>query len=45
MDKGSGKEQSITISGSGNLEKDEVEKMAKEAESHAEDDKKRKETS
>jgi molecular chaperone DnaK len=34
-DKGSGKEQSITISGSGNLDKTEVEKMAKEAEEHA----------
>ncbi len=43
-DKGTGKEQSITISGSGNLDKTEVEKMAKEAEAHAEDDKKRKET-
>lgn len=42
-DKGTGKEQSITISGSGNLSKDEVEKMAKEAETHAEEDKKRKE--
>ncbi|MEO8104873.1 MAG: molecular chaperone DnaK [Candidatus Saccharibacteria bacterium] len=41
-DKGSGKEQSITISGSGNLKKDEVEKMAKEAESHADEDKARK---
>ena len=41
-DKGSGKEQSITISGSGNLNKDEVEKMAKEAESHADEDKARK---
>ncbi len=41
-DKGTGKEQSITISGSGNLDKNEVEKMAKEAESHAEEDKKRK---
>jgi molecular chaperone DnaK len=38
-DKGSGKEQSITISGSGNLDKTEVEKMAKEAEEHAEEDK------
>jgi molecular chaperone DnaK len=43
-DKGSGKEQSITISGSGNLDKTEVEKMAKEAEEHAEEDKNRKET-
>ncbi len=42
-DKGTGKEQSITISGSGNLDKSEVEKMAKEAEAHAEEDKQRKE--
>jgi molecular chaperone DnaK len=42
-DKGTGKEQSITISGSGNLSKDDVEKMAKEAEAHAEEDKKKKE--
>ena len=42
-DKGSGKEQSITISGSGNLDKTEVEKMAKEAEAHAEEDKKKRE--
>jgi len=42
-DKGSGKEQNITIQGSGSLDKAEVEKMAKEAEAHAEEDKKRKE--
>jgi len=42
-DKGSGKEQSITISGSGNLDKTEVEKMAKEAEAHADEDKKKRE--
>lgn len=42
-DKGSGKEQSITIQNSGNLDKDEVEKMAKEAEANAEDDKKKRE--
>jgi molecular chaperone DnaK len=42
-DKGTGKEQSITISGSGNLDKTEVEKMAKEAEAHAEEDKAKKE--
>jgi molecular chaperone DnaK len=42
-DKGTGKEQSITISGSGNLNKDDVEKMAKEAEAHADEDKARKE--
>lgn len=40
-DKGTGKEQSITISGSGNLDKTEVEKMAKEAEANAEEDKKK----
>lgn len=39
-DKGSGKEQSITIQNSGNLDKTEVEKMTKDAEAHAEDDKK-----
>lgn len=42
-DKGTGKEQSITIQNSGNLSKDDVEKMAKEAESHAEEDKKKRE--
>ncbi len=42
-DKGTGKEQSITIQGSGNLSKDDVEKMAKEAEVHADEDKKKKE--
>lgn len=42
-DKGTGKEQSITIQNSGNLDKDEVEKMAKDAESHAEEDKKKRE--
>jgi len=43
-DKGTGKEQSITIQDSGNLDKDEVEKMAKDAEAHAEDDKKKRES-
>lgn len=43
-DKGTGKEQSITISGSGNLDKVEVEKAAKDAEAHAEEDKKKRET-
>jgi molecular chaperone DnaK len=38
-DKGSGKEQSITIQNSSGLSKEEVEKMAKEAEAHAEEDK------
>lgn len=42
-DKGSGKEQNITIQGSGSLDKTEVEKMAKEAEAHADEDKARKE--
>ncbi len=40
-DKGTGKEQSITISGSGNLSKDDIEKAQKEAELHAEEDKKK----
>jgi len=37
------KEQRITITASSGLAKDEVEKMVKEAESHADEDKKRKE--
>jgi molecular chaperone DnaK len=43
-DKGTGKEQSITIQNSGNLDKDEVEKMAKDAEANAEVDKKKRES-
>lgn len=43
-DKGSGKEQSITIQNSGNLSKEEVEKAAKEAEAHADEDKKKRES-
>ncbi len=42
-DKGSGKEQSITIQNSGNLSKEDVEKMAKEAEAHSDEDKKKRE--
>jgi molecular chaperone DnaK len=42
-DKGTGKEQSITISNSGNLSKEDIEKAQKEAEMHAEDDKKKRE--
>jgi molecular chaperone DnaK len=42
-DKGTGKEQQISITGSSNLESDEVERMTKEAEAHAEEDKKVKE--
>ena len=43
-DKASGKEQSITIQNSGNLDEDEVERMQKDAEAHAEEDKKKRET-
>lgn len=42
-DKGTGKEQNITIQGSGGLDKAEVEKMAKDAEAHADEDKAKKE--
>lgn len=42
-DKASGKEQSITIQNSGNLSKEEVERMQKEAEANAADDKKKRE--
>ncbi len=42
-DKATGKEQSITITASSGLSKDEVEKMTKEAEMHATEDKKVKE--
>ena len=42
-DMGTGKEQKISITGSSGLSKDEVEKMTKDAEAHAEDDKKAKE--
>lgn len=42
-DKGTGKEQKITITASSGLSKDEVEKMRREAEQHAADDVKRKE--
>src|SRR5690606_20783111 len=38
-DKGTGKEQSITIQNSGNLSKDDIEKAQKDAEAHAEEDK------
>jgi molecular chaperone DnaK len=43
-DLGTGKEQKISITGSSGLSKEEVEKMQKEAEAHAEDDRKAKET-
>ncbi|MBI4268678.1 molecular chaperone DnaK [Candidatus Uhrbacteria bacterium] len=42
-DKASGKEQKITITASTSLSKDEVERMSKEAELHAEEDKKKRE--
>jgi len=42
-DLGTGKEQKISITGSSGLSKDEVERMQKEAELHAEEDKKAKE--
>ncbi|HMQ31182.1 MAG TPA: molecular chaperone DnaK, partial [Chloroflexaceae bacterium] len=42
-DKATGKEQRITITASTNLNKDEVERMVREAQSHAEEDKARRE--
>src|SRR6186713_2443290 len=42
-DLGTGKEQKITITASSGLNKDEVDRMMKEAEAHADEDKKRKE--
>jgi molecular chaperone DnaK len=43
-DKGTGKEQKITISGSSGLTESEIQKMVKDAEAHEADDKARKET-
>ena len=42
-DLGTGAEQQITISNSGNMSKDDIEKAVKEAEQHAAEDKKRRE--
>lgn len=42
-DKGTGKEQSITIQNSGNLSKEDIEKAQREAEEHADEDKKKRE--
>ncbi len=42
-DKGTGKEQQIRIQASGGLSDSDIEQMVKDAEAHAEDDKKRKE--
>ena len=43
-DKGTGKEQSITIQNSGNMSKEDIEKARKEAEAHADEDKKKKDS-
>ncbi|MFZ2275663.1 MAG: molecular chaperone DnaK, partial [Candidatus Nanogingivalis sp.] len=42
-DKGTGKENSVTIQDSGNMSKEDIEKAQKEAELHADDDKKKRE--
>ena len=42
-DKGTGKEQSITIQNSGNMSKEDIAKAQRDAEAHAADDKKKKE--
>lgn len=42
-DKGTGKEQKITITASSGLGKDEIDKMVREAETHADEDKKKQE--
>jgi len=43
-DKGTSKENKITVQNAGGLSKDEIDKMKREAEAHAEEDKKRRET-
>ncbi|MBU1446436.1 molecular chaperone DnaK [Patescibacteria group bacterium] len=43
LDKGTGKEQHISITGSSNMSTDEIERMKKEAEQYAEEDKKKQE--
>ena len=43
-DKGTGKEQSITIQNSGNMSKEDIEKARAEAEAHADEDKKKKDS-
>jgi len=43
-DKATGRDQSITIQGSGGLSQDDIEKMVRQAESMKDEDKKRKET-
>lgn len=42
-DKATNREQSVTISGSSNLSKDEIDRMTRDAEAHADEDKKRRE--
>jgi molecular chaperone DnaK len=42
-DRATGKEQSMTITGQSQLPKDDIERMVKDAESHAEDDRRRRE--
>ena len=42
-DKGTGKEQSMTITGQSSLAKDDIERMVRDAEAHAEEDKTRRE--
>ncbi|MFT4220607.1 MAG: molecular chaperone DnaK [Microbacterium sp.] len=43
-DKGTGKEQSMTITGGSSLPKEDIDRMVKEAEEHASEDKKRRES-
>ncbi|MGO4592285.1 molecular chaperone DnaK [Leifsonia sp. 2TAF2] len=43
-DKGTGKEQSMTITGGSSLPKDDIDRMVREAEEHAAEDKKRRES-
>ena len=42
-DRATGKEQSMTITGQSSLSKDEIERMVRDAEAHAEDDRRRRE--
>jgi molecular chaperone DnaK len=43
QDKATGKEQSMTITGQSSLPKDDIERMVRDAEAHAEDDRRRRE--
>ena len=42
-DRGTGKEQSMTITGQSSLNKDDIQRMIRDAETHAEDDRRRRE--